>query len=125
MTKKRIISIIMLVVLVAGIGLAVYGATGVGIYDNAATMLGGDKKAAMGYIQDPSTLKEISSLEKLGGTEKVKSFLKGLGLDAGKVDAAVDERAKYETAVANSKDREKFLAYAQSVCNSRQSERPD
>ena len=115
MTKKRIISIIMLVVLVAGIGLAVYGATGVGIYDNAATMLGGDKKAAMGYIQDPSTLKEISSLEKLGGTEKVKSFLKGLGLDAGKVDAAVDERAKYETAVANSKDREKFLAYAQSV----------
>ena len=115
MTKKRIISIIMLVVLVAGIALAVYGATGVGIYDNAAAMLGGDKKAAMGYIQDPSTLKEISSLEKLGGADKVKSFLKGLGLDASKVDAAVDERAAYETAVANSKDREKFLAYAQSV----------
>ena len=31
MSKKRIISIIMLVVLAAGIGLAVYGATGVGI----------------------------------------------------------------------------------------------
>ena len=114
MSKKRIISIIMLVVLAAGIALAVYGATGVGIYDNAAAMLGGDKKAAIGYIQDPSTLKELGSLEKLGA-DKVKSFLKGLGLDAAKVDAAVDERAKYEAAVANSKDRDKFLAYAQSV----------
>ena len=114
MSKKRIISIIMLVVLAAGIALAVYGATGVGIYDNAAAMLGGDKKAAIGYIQDPSTLKELGSLEKLGA-DKVKSFLKGLGLDAAKVDAAVDERAQYEAAVANSKDRDKFLAYAQSV----------
>ena len=77
-------------------------------------MLGGDKKAAIGYIQDPSTLTEIGSLDKLG-TDKVRSFLKGLGLDASKVDAAVDERVKYETAVANSKDRSKFLAYAQSV----------
>lgn len=114
MSKKRIVSIIMLVVLAAGIALAVYGATGVGIYDNAAAMLGGDKKAAIGYIQDPSTLKELGSLEKLGA-DKVKSFLKGLGLDAAKVDAAVDERAKYEAAVASSKDRDKFLAYAQSV----------
>ena len=114
MSKKRIISIIMLVVLAAGIALAVYGATGVGIYDNAAAMLGGDKKAAIGYIQDPSTLKEIGSIEKLGA-DKVKSFLKGLGLDAAKVDAAVDERARYESAVANSKDREQFLAYAKSV----------
>ena len=114
MSKKRIISIVMLVVLVAGIALTIYGATGVGIYDNAAAMLGGDKKAAMGYIQDPSSLKEIGSLEKLGA-DKVRSFLKGLGLDGAKVDAAVDERVRYETAVANSKDREKFLAYAQSV----------
>lgn len=114
MSKKRITSIIMLVVLVAGIGLAIYGATGVGIYDNAAAMLGGDKKAAIGYIQDPSTLKELGSLEKIG-TDKVRSFLKNLGLDAAKVDAAVDGRVKYEAAVANSKDREKFLAYAQSV----------
>ena len=114
MSKKRIISIIMLIVLAAGIGLAVYGATGTAVYDNAAAMLGGDKKAAIGYIQNPSSLKEISSLEKLG-TDKVKSFLKGLGLDAAAVDRAVDERAGYEAAVANSKDREKFLAYAQSV----------
>ena len=114
MSKKRIVSIIMLVVLAAGIALAVYGATGVGIYDNAAAMLGGDKKAAIGYIQDPSTLKELSTLEKLGA-DKVKSFLKDLGLDASAVDAAVDERVKYEAAVANSKDRDKFLAYAQSV----------
>jgi len=114
MSKKRIISIIMIVVLAAGVALAVYGATGVGIYDNAAAMLGGDKKAAIGYIQDPSSLTEIGSMEKLG-SDKVKSFLKGLGLDASAVDAAVDERARYEAAVANSKDREKFLAYAQTV----------
>ena len=114
MSKKRIISIVMLVVLAAGIALAVYGATGTGIYNNAATMLGGDKKAAIGYIQDPSSLKELSSLSKLGA-DNVKSFLKSLGLDAAAVDSAVDERAKYEEAVANSKDRDKFLAYAQSV----------
>ena len=114
MSKKRIISIIMIVVLVAGIALTIYGATGVGIYDNAAAMLGGDKKAAIGYIQDPSTLTEIGSLEKLGA-DKVKSFLKGLGLDASAVDAAVDERARYEAAVANSKDRAKFLEYAHSI----------
>ena len=114
MAKKQIISIIMLVVLAVGIGLAVYGATGVSIYDNAAAMMGGDKKAAMGYIQNPSTLKELGNLEKLGA-EKVRSFLKGLGLDAGAVDKAVDERVAYETAVSNSKNREKFLAYAQSV----------
>ncbi len=114
MSKKRIVSIIMLVVLAAGIALAVYGATGVGIYDNAAAMLGGDKKAAIGYIQDPSTLKELSTIEKLGA-DKVKSFLKDLGLDASAVDATVDERVKFEAAVANSKDRDKFLAYAQSV----------
>ena len=114
MTKKRILSIIMLVVLAAGICLAVYGATGAGIYDNAAAMMGGDKKAAMGYIQDPSKLKELGNLEKLG-VEKVRSFLKGLNLDAGAVDKAVDERVAYETAVTNSKNREKFLAYAQSV----------
>ena len=57
----------------------------------------------------PSTLKEISSIEKLGGADKVKSFLKGLGIDAAKVDAAVDARAAYETAVANSKDMAQFL----------------
>ena len=114
MSKKRIISIIMLVVLAAGIGLAVYGVTGTAVYDNAAAALGGDKKAAIGYIQAPETLTELGSLEKIGA-DRVRSFLKGLGLDAAAVDAAVDRRAAYETAVANSKDREKFLAYAQSV----------
>ena len=112
--KKRIISIIMLLVLAAGIGLTVYGASGTAIYDNAAAMLGGDKKAAINYIQDPSTLTEIGSLEKLGA-DRVRSFLKGLGLDAAAVDAAVDERVKYESAVAESKDRAKFLEYAHRV----------
>ena len=112
--KKRIISIIMLVVLLAGVGLAVYGITGTGIYENAAAMLGGDKKAAINYIQDPGTLTEIGSLEKMGA-DKVKGFLTELGLDESTVSQAIEKRAAYEAAVANSKDRAKFLAYAQSV----------
>ena len=59
MSKKRIVSIVMLVVLAAGIALAVYGVTGTGIYDNAAAMMGADKKAAMTYLQDPSKLTEL------------------------------------------------------------------
>ena len=114
MTKKRIISIIMLVVLAAGIGLAAYGLTGTGIYNDAAVMLGGDKRAAIGFIQKPETLTELPSLEKVG-IDKAKSFLKGFGLDASAVDKAVDERAAYEKAIANTKDRDKFLAYAQTV----------
>ena len=45
----------MLVVLAVGAALAAYGVTGRSIYTNAANMLGGDQKAAIGYIQDPST----------------------------------------------------------------------
>ena len=114
MSKKRIVSIIMLVVLAAGICLAVYGAAGKSIYDNAAAMLGGDKRAAIGYIQNPTTLNELGNMSKLGA-DKVKKFLTDLGQDAAAVSAAVDERAGYEAAVAESKDREKFLAYAMSV----------
>ena len=114
MTKKKILSIIMLVVLVAGIVCAVYGSTGTAIYNNAAEMLGGDKKTAMVYIQDPSELTELGNIGKVGA-DKVKDFLKSLGADAAAVDAAVDQRMAYETATANAKDREKFLVYAQSV----------
>lgn len=112
--KKKIIAIIMLVVLVAGIALTVYGVTGIGIYNNAASMLGGDKKATIGYIQDPSKLTELPALDKVGA-DKVSNFLKGLGFDAAEVDAAISERTQYETAVANSKNRDKFLEYAMSV----------
>ena len=107
MSKKRVISIIMLVVLVAGIAMTAYGITGTAIYDQAAAAMGTDKKAAMSYIQAPDTLKELGSLEKIGA-DKAKAFLKSLGLDAAAVDAAVDERAAYETAVSNSKDRTTF-----------------
>ena len=114
MTKKKILSIIMLVVLVAGIVCAVYGSTGTAIYNNAAEMLGGDKKTAMVYIQEPSKLTELGNIGKVGA-DKVKDFLKSLGADAAAVDAAVDQRMAYETATANAKDRDKFLVYAQSV----------
>ena len=117
MSKKKITSIIMLIVLVAGAALTGYGVMGTRIYDNAANMLGGDKKAAIGYMQDPSTLSEIDSLEK-AGVDKVRSFLTSLGLDADAVNQAVDERAAYEATVESCKDRNKFLAYAQSVDDS-------
>ena len=114
MSKKRIVSIVMLVVLAAGIAMAVYGVTGTGIYENAAAMMGSDKKSAMAYIQDTSKLTELGSVAKIGSAN-MKAFLKDLGLDAAAVDSAVDEREAYENALANSKDREKFLAYAQTV----------
>ena len=114
MSKKKITMIVMLVVLALGIGGLVYGVTGRAIYSNAATMMGSDLKSAMSVIQDPSKLTELGSLKDIGA-ENVKSFLKSMGADASAVDAAVEERAAYEAAVANSKDREQFLAYAQSV----------
>ena len=113
MSKKRIVSIIMLVVLAAGIACFVYGVTGTRIYENAALMMGSDKKSAMTLIQDPSKLTEVN-VEKIGA-ENVKTFLTGLGADSAAVTKAVDARVAYETAVANSRDRDKFLAYAQSV----------
>lgn len=114
MNKKRIVSIVMLVVLVIGIAMAAYGVTGRNIYNNAAAMMGSDLKSAMTYIQEPAKMTEVGAISKIGA-DNMKSFLKGLGLEAAKVDAAVDARARFETAVANSKDRDQFLAYAQSV----------
>ena len=114
MTKKRITSIIMLAVLVIGIAGVVYGATGTAIYENAARIMGSDKKNAMTYIQTPDKLTELGAISKVGAAD-MKAFLKDLGADAAEVDAAVDARAAYETAAANAKDREKFLAYAHSV----------
>ena len=114
MTKKRITSIIMLVVLAAGIACVFYGATGTAIYENAAAMMGSDKKTAMTYIQTPSKLTELGAVSKIGAAN-MKDFLKGLGQDAAKVDQAVSERDAYETAVANAKNRDNLLAYAHSV----------
>ena len=99
MTKKKILSIIMLVVLVAGIVCAVYGSTGTAIYNNAAEMLGGDKKTAMVYIQEPSKLEELGNIGKVGA-DKVKDFLKSLGADAAAVDVLeVAEKGLLDRAV--------------------------
>ena len=112
--KKRIASIVMMAVLVVGIALTAVGISGRNIYNNAADMMGVSKKDAMSYIQAPETLTELGDLSKIGA-DKVRSFLKSLGLDGAKVDAAVDARAAYEAAVAQSKNRDAFFAYAQSV----------
>lgn len=112
--KMRISSIVMLVVLIIGIALTAYGVTGRGIYDNAATMMGVTKKDAMSFIQAPDTLTAVGNVNDIGA-DKVKAFLKGLGLDARKVDQVVDARALYESAVADSKDRDQLLAYAHGV----------
>jgi methyl-galactoside transport system permease protein len=114
MKKRRIFSIIMLVVLAIGIACMAYGVTGRNIYNNAVVMMGSDKKTAMSFIQDPEKLTELGNLSKIGA-DNVKRFLKGFDLDAAAVDKAVDERAAFETAQANAKDRDKFFAYAQSV----------
>ena len=114
MRKTRIVSIIMLAVLLIGIACVAYGVTGTNIYVNAVNMMGSDKKTAMSLIQSPDKLTEIGSVSKIGA-DNMKSFLKSFGLDAGVVDKAVDERAAFETAQANAKNRDLFFAYAQSV----------
>ena len=106
--KKRIPSIVMLIVLIIGAVLTGYGVTGRNIYNHAADMMGVSKKDAMTFIQAPDTLTEIGNVSAMGA-EKVKSFLKDLGADAAKVDAAVDTRLKYETVAEDVADREKFL----------------
>ena len=113
MRKTRIVSIIMLAVLLIGIACVAYGVTGTNIYVNAVNMMGSDKKTAMSLIQSPDKLTEIGSVSKIGA-DNMKSFLKSFGLDAGVVDKAVDERAAFETAQANAKNRDLFFAYAQS-----------
>ena len=117
MRKTRIVSIIMLAVLLVGIACVAYGVTGTNIYVNAVNMMGSDKKTAMTLIQSPDKLTEIGSVSKIGA-ENMKSFLKGFGLDAGTVDIAVDERAAFEAAQANAKNRDLFFVYAQSVDDS-------
>ena len=112
--KKKVPGIIMLVVLAIGIALTAYGITGRNIYNKAADMMGVSKKDAMTFIQAPDTLEAVGDLATMG-TDKVKTFLKSLGVDAARVDAAVDARAAYETALTDSQDREKFLEYAHSV----------
>ena len=51
MTKKRIVSIVMLLVLAVGIAMAAYGVTGTRIYENAAAMMGTDKKSAQDRLR--------------------------------------------------------------------------
>ena len=64
MSKKRITSIIMLAVLAIGIACVVYGVTGTGIYENAASMMGSDR------IRDVSMGRTSQwLLEKLNGTK--------------------------------------------------------
>ena len=65
MTKKNIVRIIMLVLLAAGIACVGYGVTGTKIYKNAAALMGSDEKTAMTYIQDPSSLTELGTVEKM------------------------------------------------------------
>ena len=114
MRKIRIVSIIMLAVLLIGIACIAYGVTGNNIYVNAVNMMGSDKKTAMTLIQSPDKLTELGSVSKVGA-DNMKGFLKDFGLDAGVVDKAVDERAAFEAAQANAKNRDLFFAYAKSV----------
>ena len=69
--KKRVSSIVMLVVLIVGIALTAYGVTGRNIYDNAAAMMGANKKDAMSYIQDPSTLESVGNVLDIGADRTV------------------------------------------------------
>ena len=114
---KIISSVIMLVVLIAGIVGVIYGNRGTAIYENAATMMGTDKKMAMTYIQNPDKLTELGKVSK-AGADNIKEFLKGLGSwfltydDWKAYDTALKDVEARETAEADSQDHEKLVDWA-------------
>ena len=116
--KGRLISsIIMLVVLIAGIVCVIYANSGNSIYDNAASVMGTDKKMAMTYIQSPDKLTELGKISK-AGADNIKTFLKGLGSwfltyeDKVAYDQAQKDVAAHETATADAQDNDKLLDWA-------------
>ena len=116
--KWRLVGcIIMLVVLIAGIVCVIHANNGNAIYSDAADVMGTDRKMAMTYIQSPDKLTELGKISK-AGADNIKRFLKNLNSwflsyeDSVAYSTAVDEVAAYETATADSQDREKMLNWA-------------
>lgn len=111
MKKKTGITIIMLVVLVAGIALAGFGVYGQNVYTQVTNMIGCRKPDTMNYVMAPDTITEVSDEQ---NPEELKSFLTGmLGLPADEVNTAVDNRVVYLEKQAESQDYDAFFAYAQ------------
>ena len=111
MKKKTGITIIMLVVLVAGIALTGFGVYGQNVYTQVTNMIGCRKPDTMNYVLAPDTITEVSDEQ---NPEELKSFLTGmLGLPADEVNTAVDNRVVYLEKQAESQDYDAFFAYAQ------------
>ena len=111
MKKKTGITIIMLVVLVAGIALTGFGVYGQNVYTQVTEMIGCRKPDTMNYVMAPDTITEVSDEQ---NPEELKSFLTGmLGLPADEVNTAVDNRVVYLEKQAESQDYDAFFAYAQ------------
>lgn len=111
MKKKTGITIIMLVVLVAGIALTGFGVYGQNVYTQVTNMIGCRKPDTMNYVMAPDTITEVSDEQ---NPEELKSFLTGmLGLPADEVNTAVDNRVVYLEKQAESQDYDAFFAYAQ------------
>lgn len=111
MKKKTGITIIMLVVLVAGIALTGFGVYGQNVYTQVTNMIGCRKPDTMNYVMAPDTIMEVSDEQ---NPEELKSFLTGmLGLPADEVNTAVDNRVVYLEKQAESQDYDAFFAYAQ------------
>ena len=111
MKKKTGITIIMLVVLVAGIALTGFGVYGQNVYTQVTNMIGCRKPDTMNYVMAPDTITEVSDEQ---NPEELKSFLTGmLGLPADEVNTAVDNRVVYLEKQSESQDYDDFFAYAQ------------
>lgn len=107
--KKSILSIIAIVILVAGLAVSAGGVYGQNIYDTTTAMVGCKKPDTMGIILDPTLLTEIPRGQ---SPDALKGFLSGtLGLPSDAVNPAVDARSVYDAAASDASDDAKFTTY--------------
>ena len=111
MKNRKVLPIIMLVVLLAGIALGSVGVYGQNIYNQATQMLGCKKPDTMGYVLSPENIASVAYGQ---NPDELKGFLSGtLGLSAERVNAAVDARQSLSKAQASSEDAAALKAFGQ------------
>ncbi len=107
---KKVLNIIAVIALIAGIALTGCGVYGQSIYDQTTEMLGSKKPETMSFVLNPTT---VTTVARGQNPSALKGFLTGrLGLDAERVNTVVDMRVVYEEKLAESQDFNAFKAYA-------------
>ena len=108
-SKRLLASIIAAVLIVAGIAFVVLGQKGQNIYNDATTLIGCKKPETINYIQDTSTITEIT--RGLSADEYTSYLVGTLGLDSAEVESVVSDRVVYDEKLTLSEDNDTFISY--------------